>query len=98
MNRTIFDSMRPKEVSREQLKCLLKGESIQVYDLFKMVGFVESRSDFKRQVKDGGLSIEKGHLNFEKVKDLEATVNEKDFIQDRLLLLKGKTQHHCIKL
>lgn len=97
MNRRCFESMRPIEIPRDTLKHILRGGKTDTFRLFKLVGFVDSHSDFKRQCKDNGLSIENGHLNFVKIKH-NTLVSENDFIQEVLLLKKGKNQVKAVRL
>ena len=97
MDRNCFESMKPIEVDRDDFKKLLNNEEIGIYKYFKQAKFVDSLSDFKRHIKDGGLSIESGELNFVKV-NLNTTIKYEDFIQNLLLIKKGKTQFMAIKL
>lgn len=97
-DRTIFESMNPIELPREQLKSILKFKPIRAYELFKLVGLVDSFSDFKRQCKQKSLLIEEGeHLLFSRV-DIDTEVYLDNFVDDLLLLKKGKTTYKCIKL
>jgi len=96
-NRSCFESMRPRQISREDLKTVLLGGNIDCYELFKLTNLVSSKNDFRRQCKNNSLSIENGHLNFVKV-NKSTVVEYSMFMDDLLLLRKGKTQFVCVKL
>jgi tyrosyl-tRNA synthetase len=81
-------SMPSSELSAEEL-----GEGINIIVLMEKAGIIESRSDGRRVIKDGGLK-----LNGEKVTSFEHTVAAVDFRGGSLVLQKGKKVFHRVDL
>jgi tyrosyl-tRNA synthetase len=81
-------SMPSTEITTEEL-----GEGINIILLLEKAGIIESRSDGRRVIKDGGLK-----LNGEKVTDFELNVTSADFRGGSLVLQKGKKVFHRVDL
>lgn len=66
-------------------------EGISILDLMLRCKVVTSKSEGRRLINQGGLQ-----LGDNKVKDTELTVNYEDFIDNSLLLRKGKKTYHRV--
>ncbi len=88
-NRDCFESMRPKEISRNLGVILMIFKDADAYDFFKEAELVDSKGDFKRQCKQNTLSIEVGHLEFVNVTQ-DYMVKWEHFTDGIILLKKGK--------
>ncbi len=81
-------SIPTTEVSKEQI---LHG--INVIELLEIARLIPSRSEGRRIIQQGGLKI-----NDEKIMDLDYIINEALFVDDSIMIQKGKKIFHKIKL
>jgi tyrosyl-tRNA synthetase len=79
-------SMPSTEITKDEL-----GEGLNIIRLREKAGIIESRSDGRRVIKDGGLK-----LNGEKVTDYDLSVTAADFRGGSLVLQKGKKVFHRV--
>ncbi len=75
------------EISRTEF-----GPGLGILDLLVKAGLAESKSEARRLVQQGGIS-----LNDEKVTDFNRLVTGADLRDDKLLLKKGKKQFQTVK-
>lgn len=68
-------------------------EGMEILTLLDRAGLVSSRSEGRRLIQQGGVSV-----NDVKIKDIQHKVTEADFTDDSLMLRKGKKVYHQIKL
>lgn len=71
----------------------LQGGALPVLDLLQKVGLLPSKSEGRRLIQQGGLTI-----NGEKITDVAATVTAADFPQGAMVVKKGKKVFHKIVL
>jgi tyrosyl-tRNA synthetase len=68
-----------------------EGEGVELLELMEEVGLAPSKSEAKRLVKQGGVS-----LGDEKVKDFYRKVTLEDFEEGEVLIRRGKKKYHRI--
>ncbi len=84
----LTDSIPFTEISKTDF-----SEGMQILALLEKVGLVSSRSEGRRLVQQGGLSV-----NDVKVGDMQLTITEEDFTDGTLMLRKGKKVYHQVRL
>lgn len=68
-------------------------EGYPLVDLMKNLNLVKSNSEARRLIEQGGVSIEG-----EKVEDRDKVVTLEDFVEDKILIKKGKKVYHKVTL
>ncbi len=82
----IFDGVPQQELSRKELI------GMNITDLLADSGFLKSKGEAKRELKGNAISINKSKVNE------EFCLSEKDFIDDKFILLqKGKKSYFIVK-
>lgn len=81
-------SIPTTEITVQEVK-----DGINAIGLMIKASLVPSRSEGRRVIEQGGLKI-----NDEKVTDINAQITESLFVDDELMLQKGKKSFHLIKL
>ncbi len=69
------------------------GEGITVIDLMVKAGLIKTKSEGRRLIEQSGVTV-----NDVIIEDVGATVTEKDFEDEKLMIRKGKKVYHRIKL
>lgn len=69
------------------------GEGMTVIDLMSKAGLIKSKSEGRRLIEQSGVTV-----NDVIIEDVGATVTEKDFEDEKLMIKKGKKIYHRIKL
>ncbi|MFZ7121410.1 MAG: tyrosine--tRNA ligase [Eubacteriaceae bacterium] len=69
------------------------NSGIDIISLMSKAGLISSRSEGRRLIQQGGVSI-----NDTKILDIDKTITMEDFDNDSLIIKKGKKVHHQIKL
>ena len=69
------------------------AEGMDILTLLTTTGLAASRSEARRLVQQGGVSI-----NDEKIKEIEFKINEDSFADDSLMIRKGKKVYHQVKI
>lgn len=69
------------------------GEGMTVIDLMVRSGLIKSKSEGRRLIEQLGVSVNESIIS-----DISATVSEKDFIDNKLMIKKGKKIYHRVKL
>jgi tyrosyl-tRNA synthetase len=75
-----MDAIPSAEVTEEEI-----GQGIKLLDLLVKSGLTPSKSEARRAVQQGGVSV-----NEKKVSDADALISKSDFTDGQLLLQKGK--------
>ena len=68
-------------------------EGVGILDLLKNIGLTKSNGEGRRLVEQGGISIDDV-----KVEDINKTVTLEDFVEDKILVRKGKKVYHQIRV
>lgn len=68
-------------------------EGIGIIDLLRDVGLIKTNSEGRRLVEQGGITIDD-----KKIENLDRKITLDDFIEDKILIRKGKKVYHLIKL
>lgn len=68
-------------------------EGINIVDLIKDIGLAKSKSEGRRLIQQGGLSIDDV-----KVDSIDRVVNLDDFQEDKILIRKGKKVYHQVRI
>lgn len=68
-------------------------EGVDILSLLVETGLTPSKSEGRRLVKQGGISVEE-----EKTQDFNTIITTSDFKDDKLMIKKGKKIYHQIKL
>lgn len=87
-NGGVSDDMPTKQVSMD-----LVGEAISAIDLVVAAGFVASKSEARRLVQQGGLTI-----NDKKIETFDSLITPKDFGENGLIARRGKKAYIKITL
>lgn len=74
------------QVNRQRLEA-----GVNVIDLLLECGLVQSKSEGRRVIQQGGLTI-----NDERIEDIELMVDASFLTQDRIAIRKGKKVHHHV--
>lgn len=69
------------------------GEGMTVIELMIKAGLIKTKSEGRRLIDQSGVSV-----NDNIVKEVNATISEKDFEEGKLIIKKGKKIYHKIKL
>lgn len=77
----------------EMDKSEFEGEGMGILDLMNKLGLAPSRSEARRNVQQGGVSI-----NGEKVEGIDRQVTLEDFGDEGVLIKKGKKKFHRVTL
>ncbi len=86
---TISDEEMPfTEISQDELQ-----EGIDILTILTRTGLVASRSEGRRLINQGGVSIKDN-----KVKDFDYTIQASDFSDKKLIIKKGKKVYHQLRL
>ena len=92
--RTVFagggkDANMPStDLTKEEL-----GEGIQILDLLVKCGLISSKGEGRRLITQNGISV-----NDAKVTDIFLEIKEDDFIDNEIVIKKGKKVHHKVNL
>ncbi len=81
-------SVPTTELSPEEL-----GDGIDIITLLEKTGLISSRSEGRRLIQQGGVSV-----NDEKVESFDAVIAPAEFSDGTLMIRKGKKVHHQVKL
>ncbi|MFA9423164.1 MAG: tyrosine--tRNA ligase [Sedimentibacter sp.] len=76
------------ELTRAEL-----GEGMSVIDLMVKAGLIKTKSEGRRLIEQSGVTV-----NDNIVSEVNATVSEADFSDEKLMIKKGKKIYHRIKL
>ncbi|SDK75260.1 tyrosine--tRNA ligase [Natronincola ferrireducens] len=85
---TSAEAMPTTEMDRRRFE-----EGLDILTLLVETGLVSSKSEGRRLVQQGGISIEDN-----KVQDLNYVVTTKEFENDNIIIKKGKKVYHQVKL
>jgi tyrosyl-tRNA synthetase len=77
----------------EMDKSEFEGEGMGILDLMNKLGLAPSRSEARRNVQQGGVSI-----NGEKVEGIDRQITLEDFGDEGVLIKKGKKKFHRVTL
>lgn len=69
------------------------GEGMTVIDLMSKAGLIKTKSEGRRLIEQSGVTVNDVIIN-----NVGATVTEKDFEDEKLMIKKGKKVYHRIKL
>jgi len=82
------ESMPSTEMGKDKFK-----EGVDIVTLLMETGLISSRSEGRRLVQQGGISLEEN-----KVQDFNQMVTIEDFHEDKLMIKKGKKVYHLLRL
>jgi tyrosyl-tRNA synthetase len=82
------ESIPTTELTKAEL-----GEGMTVIDLMSRAGLIKTKSEGRRLIEQSGVTV-----NDVIIEDIGATITEKDFEDEKLMIKKGKKVYHRIKL
>ncbi|MGI6226359.1 MAG: tyrosine--tRNA ligase [Peptococcales bacterium] len=71
----------------------LFDEGVEILTLLQDVGLIPSKSEGRRLIQQGGLTIDE-----KKVNDFNLVIKKEDFVDGKMMVRKGKKVYHLIKL
>lgn len=69
------------------------GDSMTIIDLMVKTGLIKTKSEGRRLIEQSGVSI-----NDNVISGVNATISEVDFVDNKLMIKKGKKIYHRVKL